>query len=352
MNEQAHGSDDLTRAVRGIVSGDPREEVESMMDESLRRFREDLSTHPYVRRLERKGRLRPLPVWFIAGRPVLVRWAAAVMSFLIVVAAGLSLKRQLLPPVVWAEVADQMAGIDRMMFSMKVRIVEPESGGPMMSEGLKSRQDILSIPGDERRMGRGAGGEKEETPFRSMDAQAPAKASRPATEEVTMAFWLSQEYGFRWDVLTDSLMVSSMFIPPSGDSMIWVMHEEELWARVPIDPNQSDRSLPDVARNPEEYIRRFLAGGYRELGASVIDGTDVVGIEVDDPPAGSDAVFDGVGRLWVDVSSSLPVKLELSGQIGGRNLEWVFDFRWGEQVDSERFKPVIPPGSSSLPPAE
>ncbi len=343
MDEQADGSDDLTRAVRGIVSDDPREEVDSMMDESLRRFREDLTDHPYVRRIERKGRVRSRPVWFLVGRPVPVRWAAAALSVLIVVTAGLSLRRQPLTPVVWAEVADHMAGIDRMMFSMQVRIGEPKSGGRVMSERLQ---------GDAKRMRSGAGSEAGAAPSRGRGAQAPlsVSVSEPAVEEATLAFWLSREYGFRWDVLTDSLLVSSMFIPPSGDSMIWVMHEEEMWARLPVDREESGQMVPAVQRNPEEYIRRFLAGGYRELGTSVIDSTEVVGIEVDDPPAGDGAVLDGVGRLWVDVLSSLPVRLELRGQVGGSDLQWVFDFRWGEQVDPDRFNPVIPPGFSPLPP--
>ncbi len=381
MNDQNKGSDDLTRLVRGITSGEPEEGVDRVMDESLQEFREQLATHPYVRRLERRRGIRPTRIWFIAGQPVAVRWAAAALSVLIVVVAGLSLRQQEIVPVAWAEVADQMAAIDRMMISMQVSVGQGKRGaGDIASEVPAELEvgasEIHEAPAAARIA---QGDEVKVTPpaaaraVRSDEVQqeaAPTPSRREAVKpeaaveqvdeaeglaegqkvrEVDMDFYLSKEGGFRWDVITDSQPVSSLFIPPAGDSMVWLMHEQATWMEMPVDRDQSSRTVPAVEQDPEEYIRRFIAGGYRELGESVIGEVEVTGIEVDDPPAGDEGVLEGVGRLWIDPLSGLPVRLELIGTVEGDEVKWVFDFRWGEQVDPEAFVPKIPPGYTPPP---
>jgi len=92
-----------------------------------------------------------------------------------------------------------------------------------------------------------------------------------------------------------------------------------------------------------------VAAGYRELGETIIEGIEVSGIEVDDPPAGGEGVLEGVGRLWINPLSRLPVRLELIGNADGDEVKWVFDFRWGEQVDPEAFVPKVPPGYTPPP---
>jgi hypothetical protein len=396
MNDESGGSGDLTRLVRDITSGEPEESVERVMDERLREFRERLPNHPYVRRLERRGGIRPIRIWFIAGRPVAVRWAAAALSVAIIVVAGLAIRRQEIVPVAWAEVADQMAAIDRMMISMHIQIgaaegsagerlqevpAEAETGAAGMnevpadvaimqpdegkqpppaaaravrSEAVRSDEVEQEVGAREAAPTRGRGGQvaQEAVPSperREMAASEPA-AERARVEEgqeganADMDFYLSKEGGFRWDVLSGSHPVTSLFIPPAGDSMIRVLHEEKSWVELPVDRDHSSRSIPAVENDPAEYIRRFTAGGYRELGESVIGDVRVIGIEVDDPPAGDEGVIEGVGRLWIEPLSRLPVRLELIGEAAGEEVRWVFDFRWGEQVDPGAFDPQVPPG--------
>ncbi|MFC1540249.1 hypothetical protein ACFL41_02015 [Gemmatimonadota bacterium] len=395
MNDQTREPDDLTRLVRSITSGEPEEGVDRVMEESLQDFRERLTTHPYVRRLERKGRISSPGIWFVAGRPVAVRWAAAALSVLIMVVAGLSLRQQEIVPVAWAEVADQVAGIDRMMISMRVTVGQGTEEAGKRLQGVPAEaevgvSDLNETPADARiaQQGevkdpppaaaravrsdevqqqeartRGAGGGRgaqvaEETaPSLSRREAAPQKpVIEPAAEaeglearDADMDFYLSKEGGFRWDVLLDSEPVSSLFIPPAGDSMLWLMHEQAAWLDMPVDRDQASRTVPAVEQDPAEYIRRFVAAGYRELGESIIEGVEVTGIEVDDPPAGDEGVLEGVGRLWIHPLSRLPVRLELIGEVAGDEVRWVFDFRWGEQVDPEAFVPKIPPGYTPPP---
>jgi len=307
MNDRDNQSGQFTELVKKMISTDPPEEVQGRMDDMLKDFRTELSGHSYVRKLERRKsgaaatpalfglRLAPLPV------------AAGVLAVVLIILGSVSLLRPRMVPIVWAEVADRVAEIDRLMFSMDVRVVEQK---------------------------RGRGGEK---------------GMEPA-EGATMTFYMSSAYGFRWDVLREDQTLMSFYVPTDGDSMVIVSHEERNWARFPVDRSGAERSPLSPEEDPDEYIRRFLARGYMELGRSEIDGVTVEGIEVINPPVGTDSYLEGTGRLWVEVDSNLPIRLELSGVTGGQTVEWKLDFRWGDQVDIEEFAPVIPPGFSPTPP--
>jgi len=309
MNDKGNQSEHLAKLVKEMITADPPETVKDRMDEILQRFRAELPGHPYVRRLEKKVKDAVSRPASAARRWLPVQVAAGVLALFLIVLGGVSLLRQRMVPVVWAEVADQVADIDRFMFQMKIRVPKGGRGGP------------------------------------------PKRGPEPVGAEVAMTFYLSSEHGFRWDVHTEGQLVMSYYTTPGGDSVIVVDHAEESWMRFPTSPQRQAQSPLSPEEDPEEYIRRFLARGYRELGESTIDGVKVEGIEVTDPPAGVDSYLKGVGRLWVDVRSELPVRLELQGEAEGQNMEWIFDFRWGKQVDIEVFAPVIPPGFSP-PPSE
>lgn len=311
MNNRGKESDHLTELVKELVAAEPHEAMKKSMDEILQKFRAELHDHPYVRKLERKAEGRALMPVLTAGRLAPARIVAAAFAVLLIVVGGITLLRPRIVPVVWAEVADQVADIDRFMFQMKI-----------------------GIQGEKR--GRGESIEK----------------GRGPVEEATMTFYLSSRFGLRWDVYSDSLLAMSWYIPPGGDSMVVVNHEEKVWVRLPVEKKEPGQSPLSPDEDPEEYIKRFLARGYQELGRTTIDGVPVEGIEVIDPPAGIGSYLDGVGRLWVDVRNSLPMRLELEGRQNGQQVSWLLDFRWGEQVDVEAFSPVIPSGFSAPPPEE
>ncbi len=307
MNDSGREPVDLTRLVKSITSGEPEEGVDRAMDESLQEFRDRLSTHPYVRRLERRGRIRPTRIWFVAGRPVAVRWAAAALTVLLVV-VGLSLRQEELVPIAWAEVADQMAAIDRLMISMQISVQpgkrdagegslsmpasipgtiqsdevnEPPPAAAMAAGSDEVRQEVSAQgvrseeaqPEAGTRRGRGGVAPKEiRTAASVRDTVAPADVSermtavredRDAAGQAEMEFYLSEREGFRWDVLLDSRPVSSLYIPAAGDSMIWLIHDEATWLEMPVDHDRPSSSTPAVEQDPEEYIRRFVAGSYR-----------------------------------------------------------------------------------------
>lgn len=154
-------------------------------------------------------------------------------------------------------------------------------------------------------------------------------------------FYLSERYGFRMDIGADGGTAASWYVAPGSDTLVTVIPGEKKWSRTPLPPEQRGK-MPEQYKDPAEYIDRFLAHGYKELGTSVIDGVEVEGIEVADPPTDGGKLDNGVGRMWVDVQTELPIRIEIEGTTDGRTVQWLMEFKWGDAVDPSAFEPNIP----------
>jgi hypothetical protein len=154
-------------------------------------------------------------------------------------------------------------------------------------------------------------------------------------------FYLSEQYGFRMDIGADGNMGVSWYVAPGSDTLVMVIPGEKKWSRSPLPPEQRGK-LPEEYEDPAEYIQRFLARPCKELGRSVIDGVEVQGIEVTDPPSKGRQLENGIGRLWVDVRTELPVRIEIEGTADGKQVQWLMEFKWSEAVDPGVFEPNIP----------
>ncbi len=152
-------------------------------------------------------------------------------------------------------------------------------------------------------------------------------------------FYLSEQHGFRMDVSGDGTTVS-WYVPPEGDTLTTVIPAEKKWFRTPLAPDQRGK-MPEEYKDPADYINRFMAHGYKELGRSVIDGVQVEGIEVTDPPTDGEKLQNAVGRLWVDVRTELPIRIEIEGTANSQAVRWLMEFKWGEAVDPAAFEPNI-----------
>lgn len=152
-------------------------------------------------------------------------------------------------------------------------------------------------------------------------------------------FYLSEQYGFRMDINGDGQAIS-WYVPPMADTITMVVPAEKKWSKSPLPPEQ--RKMPEQYEDPAEYVKRFLARPSKELGRSVIDGVVAEGIEVTDPPIEHGKLADGVGRLWVDVQSQLPVRIEIEGTADEMAVRWQMEFKWSEAVPASVFEPNIP----------
>jgi outer membrane lipoprotein-sorting protein len=169
-------------------------------------------------------------------------------------------------------------------------------------------------------------------------AKDGTKAS--AEHGAQFTFYLSEQYGFRMDIGGDGTMVS-WYVPPQSDTITMVVPADKKWSKSALPPEQRGK-MPEQYDDPAEYIQRFLARPSKELGRSVIDGVEVEGIEVEDPPIEHGKLANGIGRLWVDVQNQLPVRIEIEGAAGDMAVQWLMEFKWSEAVPASVFEPNIP----------
>jgi outer membrane lipoprotein-sorting protein len=174
----------------------------------------------------------------------------------------------------------------------------------------------------------------------TIDVQGNDEARTSGKHTGQFTFYLSEQYGFRMDIGGDGTVIS-WYVPPAGETLTMVIPAEKKWSRTPLPPDQRGK-MPEEYEDPAEYIQRFLARPSRELGRSVIDGVEVEGIEVTDPPLEQGKLANGIGRLWVDVQTQLPVRIEIEGTADGKVVRWLMEFKWSEAVPASVFEPNIP----------
>jgi hypothetical protein len=159
-------------------------------------------------------------------------------------------------------------------------------------------------------------------------------------------FYLSEKYGFRMDIRGGDTTIS-WYVPPEQDTLTMVIPSEKKWSTTPLPPEQRGK-MPEQYKDPADYLARFLARPYKELGRSVIDGVEVQGIEVTDPPTDGEKLENAIGRLWVDVETELPIRIEIEGTANGAAVRWLMEFKWSESVDPTLFEPNIPSDYTAL----
>jgi len=168
----------------------------------------------------------------------------------------------------------------------------------------------------------------------------PNGANPPVEQAPQWTFYLSERYGFRMDIGGGDAVVS-WYVPPTEDTLTMVIPAEKKWSQTPLPPEQRGK-MPDGYEDPAEYLTKFLARPQKELGRSVIDGVEVEGIEVTDPPTQGKKLENGIGRLWVDPVTELPIRIEIEGTADGAAVRWLMEFKWSEAVDPAVFEPNIP----------
>jgi hypothetical protein len=130
----------------------------------------------------------------------------------------------------------------------------------------------------------------------------------------------------------------------------------------------NELSVDPQRTSPDEFIRKFLemtGEADRLLGRSVIDGHEVEGFEVsgeklglefggpyvEDEETEGPAPSDAAARLWIDVNSGLPVRMEV--ELGVEFLKMhvlgVYDqFEWDVPLEADLFIPEIPEAAREI----
>jgi hypothetical protein len=158
--------------------------------------------------------------------------------------------------------------------------------------------------------------------------------------------YLSSEYGNRSDTYMNGNLTMQMYMRTDDKVSVTVMPSEKKYMRMVLTDemlNQSKKQMQD----PRDTLTTFMTGQIKELGTKVIDNIEVKGMEVVDPPSVRGVYGNFIGRLWVDVATEYPVRIEMDTEMGtGADTMKMFmvmdDFVWGEELDPGVFEPNIP----------
>jgi len=174
------------------------------------------------------------------------------------------------------------------------------------------------------------------------------QGTQQITEQETVAY-VDSEYGTRKELYKNEKLSSVMYMNPHKEWVVTVAPETKSYARVKI-PDEllakmQQKSNDPRANDPRAIVKKYTSFGYTELGRSTIDGIEVEGIAVDDPRILGGRFDSFKGRLWVDVETDLPVRIEY--ECSSRNGEiqkqvTMSEFQWGLELDPKEFEPNIP----------
>lgn len=143
-------------------------------------------------------------------------------------------------------------------------------------------------------------------------------------------------YGIRLDHFTDGLIKTKMFVLPAERAIITIVPDAGKYIRAVL----TDERLRQMHQenDPRELVKRFMSLEYTELGRETIEGLEVRGVEVDDPRVAGGMLENAVGKLWVDVRTDLPVRMELQGLASGGKMQMTMtasDFQWDAELVTE-----------------
>jgi len=159
----------------------------------------------------------------------------------------------------------------------------------------------------------------------------------------------SSKYGKKIDVYQNGRIVMHTYVLTAEKATITIMPAGKKCQRTPLTEEEFQRELQEA--DPREVVRQFMSMKYEKLGSSKIGGVEVEGVEVENPEIVADMFESAIGRLWIDVETELPVRIEIDG-VSSRELgqmHMVVDkFQWNVELDASVFEPNIPPDYTLL----
>jgi hypothetical protein len=168
-------------------------------------------------------------------------------------------------------------------------------------------------------------------------------------QEMESKVCISSDYGWKIDTVLGGQITQQMYMPADGNMMIMVMPSEKKYMRIVLTDEMRAKTKNQM-QDPRTVVTQMIGGmygKYKELGKETINGIEVRGIEVNNPPSVKNVYNNFVGRLWIDAATEYPVRVELETEIGVDekkiNMVGVIDgFEWGVDLDPAIFEPNIP----------
>lgn len=159
----------------------------------------------------------------------------------------------------------------------------------------------------------------------------------------TIAYY-SSEYGTRAEQYMNGKLSFTMYLNPKENIFVSVMPEQKRFMRV-IDKSPDELKQIAEKDDPRVMVRHMMSTEYKQLGRDKINGINVEGIECTGPRVMGGMFEDATARLWVEIGTDFPVRIEIDGIVAGGQMEMsmvIDDFQWNVDLDPALFVPDIP----------
>jgi len=160
---------------------------------------------------------------------------------------------------------------------------------------------------------------------------------------VEMVKYRSGEYGLRADIYRGGKLRAAIYMKPSSNIMYTLVHRDRSYALVELSEEQFNQAIEESsARRLVEYFKSF---DFEELGRKEIDGVTASGIQLTNPIDFQAVMDETTIRLWVDVETNWPVRIEFEATAKGGDVRIkrvMDDFQWNAPLSAKDFEFEIP----------
>jgi hypothetical protein len=172
---------------------------------------------------------------------------------------------------------------------------------------------------------------------------------KPGTTEWVV--YNSSKYGIRSDTYFEGYLGVTAYYPADMNMVTYVFHPpHRQYQRQHLDQQQR-RFAREHLKDPRDILKDFMAFEHKKLGRRDINDVKAEGIEINDPRLLKARFPEGGGlesyvmRLWVDVKTNLPVRVETNCTYEGGSYRtaWTTDrLEWDPDLEASIFEPNIP----------
>jgi len=157
--------------------------------------------------------------------------------------------------------------------------------------------------------------------------------------------YVAGDYGTKSSIYMNGELFVLKYRLPNKKLAYQIRPKDKTYFRFDLSDELAAKVKEQDPDDPRTWLKMILSGDYTELGRDNINGVAVEGIESSNPEiVGSN---ERVMRLWVDVETNLPVRIEVEGEgmEGGQMRPHKFvmeNFQWNVELDESVFEPNIP----------
>lgn len=156
--------------------------------------------------------------------------------------------------------------------------------------------------------------------------------------------YYSSEYGSLVEQYMNDKLDLIMYLNPEENLYVTVIPKAKTYLKV---TNKSQKEIKQISDkdDPRVMVKQMMSMEYKKLGRNKINGISVEGIECTDQALIGGIFEKAVSRLWVEIGTGYPVRLEINGTGSGGQTQMnmvMDDFQWNVDLDPALFVPDIP----------